>query len=68
VLSGVELAATQTVGTDTIVGPRQVLCLHHLSLKAPIRLLLRAAIGGFRGIGVFHALVGRYQRPPTHIL
>jgi len=45
-----------------------VLCLHHLSLKAPIRLLLRAAIGGFRGIGVFHALVGRYQRPPTHIL
>jgi hypothetical protein len=63
----VELEASQTIGTDTIVGPRQDACLHHLSAKLLIRLPFFGEIGGLGGIGVFHALVARYQRPLTHI-
>jgi hypothetical protein len=63
----VELEANQTIGTDTIVGPRHAACLHHLFAKLPIRLLFFGAIGGLGGSGVFHALEERYQRPLTHI-
>jgi hypothetical protein len=63
----VELDANHTIGTDTIVGPRQVPRLHQLLLKALIRLLFLGAIGGFCGSGVFQALAARYQRPLTHI-
>ena len=67
VTRGVALEAIQTIGTDTVVGPRQAACLHHLFAKLLIRLLFFGAIGGFGGITVFHALVARYHRPLTHI-
>jgi hypothetical protein len=67
VTSGVDFEASHTIGTETIVGPRQAACLHHLFAKLLIRLLLLGAIGGFAGRRVFHALVERYHRPLTHI-
>jgi hypothetical protein len=67
VTSGVDLDATQTEGTDTIVGPRQAAFKHHLLLNASIRLLLRDEIGGLGGIGVFQALADRYHLSLTHL-
>jgi hypothetical protein len=67
VTSGVDVEASHTVGTDTIVGPRQAARLHHLPVKLLIKLALFGAIGGLFGSGVFQALAERYQRPLTHI-
>jgi hypothetical protein len=66
VTSGVDLDATQTDGTETIVGPRHFASTHHLLLNEFMRLSLLGAIGGFLGIGVFQALAERYHRPSTH--
>jgi hypothetical protein len=52
-------------GTDTNVGPKQMACRHHRLLNASTRLALFGAIGGCFGIGLFHALEGRYQRCVT---